>query len=48
MSLNPAIRACENPYSRWWYNGWLVGLLTGVALSTVVAYVTYWVGWLSI
>lgn len=33
MSVNPAIRACQNEYTRWWYNGFLVGVLSGVAVA---------------
>jgi hypothetical protein len=48
MGLHPTIQECENPYSRWWWNGWLVGVLCGVA-GTIAGYaLAWWAGQLSV
>lgn len=44
MAVNPAIQACQNEYARMWWNGWLVGVLAGVAVSTIVVYLAWWAG----
>lgn len=42
--INPMIREYENPYSRWWYNGLLVGLVLGLAIATAVIELAMWAG----
>ncbi|MCU0916904.1 MAG: hypothetical protein MUC88_20440 [Planctomycetes bacterium] len=44
MGVQPTIREFENRYARMWWRGWLVGMLTGVAVSMIVVFVSMWVG----
>jgi hypothetical protein len=48
MGVHPVIQAIENPYSKWWWNGWVVGLISGLALATAAIVVSAWAGYLSV
>jgi hypothetical protein len=45
VTLNPTMRACDNPYCRWFWRGWLWGTFFGVLVSTIVAVVSALLGW---
>jgi len=40
--MNPTIRGFDNGYGRLWWNGWLVGLCSGVGLAALAALIGWW------
>jgi hypothetical protein len=44
MGLHPLIQDCDNPYSRCWWDGWLIGVGCGVGLAVAVYAVSWWAG----
>ena len=45
MGVHPVIRECEcPPQVRYWWSGWLVGVLCGVFVSAVTGFISCWTG----
>lgn len=44
MGLQPTIRGFDNGYGAMWWNGWLIGMLCGVAATIATGALGWWLG----